>query len=79
MLRRTWPHETECACVIDSTKVELSPRQVECLLVRIARNDVEVTRMREFMGLFERLANLFAVQRAVAVCAPGKEVRMPES
>ncbi len=71
--------EAECACVIETARVDLSERQVDYLMVRIARNDAEIMRMREFMGPFERLAILWAVQRAVAICAPGKDVRMPES
>ncbi|MCW5713236.1 MAG: hypothetical protein KIT43_01795 [Bauldia sp.] len=71
--------EAECACVIDTARVELSERQVDYLMVRIARNDAEVARMRTFMPLGERLAILFAVQRAVGECAPGRRVEIPAS
>lgn len=69
----------ECTCVIETARVGLSERQIDYLMVRTARNDAEVARMRTFMPLGERLAILFAVQRAVGECAPGKHVEMPAS
>jgi len=71
--------EAECACVMEAARMVLSERQIDYLMVRIARNDAEVARMRTFMPLGERLAILFAVQRAVEVCAPGKTVAFPAS
>lgn len=69
----------ECGCIIETVGVELSARQVDYLMVRIARNDAEVERMRTFMPLGERLAILFAVQRAAGQCAPGKRIEIPPS
>lgn len=71
--------DAECACVMDEMTDDLSERQIDYFIVRIARNDVEVARMRTFMPLLERLAILFTAQRAVAICAPGKDIEMPRS
>ena len=69
----------ECACTLETAQPQLTERQVAYFLVRIARNDAEVERMRAFMPLGERLRILFVVMRAVEDCAPGKEVDLPRS
>ena len=69
----------ECTCVIETARADLSQRQVDYLLVRVARDEAEVQRMRQFMGLFERLAILTTVLDAADICAPGKPIALPES
>lgn len=71
--------EDECACTLVDARDHLSQRQIDYLLVRIARNDAEVERMRTFMPLRERLPILWTVTRSVEYCAPGKEFVLPDS
>ncbi|MCC6735262.1 MAG: hypothetical protein IT534_03920 [Bauldia sp.] len=69
----------ECACVMTAARVDLSERQIDYFMVRIARNDAEVERMRTFMPLGERLAILVAIQRAAEDCIPGRRIEIPPS
>lgn len=69
----------ECACTLEVARPQLTEQQIAYFLVRIARNQAEVERMRTFMPLGERLPILFIIMRAVRECAPGKDVEMPAS
>jgi hypothetical protein len=69
----------ECACTLETARPQLSERQIAYFLVRIARDEAEVARMRTFRPLRERLPILFIIMRAVEFCAPGKDVDLPAS
>ena len=69
--------EPECICVAKRVAVELSERQMAYLAVRIAGNDAEVTRMREFMGFFERIVIVGIVATTVEDCTDGAVTELP--
>lgn len=69
----------ECSCTLETARPQLTERQIAYFLVRTARDEAEVARMRTFMPLRERLPILFIVMRAVETCAPDKDVDLPAS
>lgn len=69
----------KCACILDTSKPELSDQQYDYLLVRLARDDAEIARMRTFMGLLQRLAILGVIVRIADICAPDKPFNLPAS